>query len=419
MACIVGTNSIDNGLVFSLDSNNLSKSWKGKPLTNYYGDIATTALLRGFRTQHYWDGYRWLVNASYTDPGVPGPEGVFLGIVYRHTSGALGDTWEGNSFGYMLKDLSSVSGNRYTMSCYVYLSPNCNLDAFPCYTESATTNNITVSGYATNYNLNQKGTWQRIARGAISDGNVRWIPVYPQKNGVTDGSFTGFFMWAAPQVEDGSVVSRYAGLDTSYVRSSSQSLIDTTRNNTITIANLTYNQNDTFTFDGTDDHINISPSSIPSGSSISLDVWVNINTVRASSIIEAKNAAGGRTLNVHLPWSDNNIFFDCGSATGNTVYDRLIYATSATQRTGWHNWTFTKNLSTNEMAIYFDGNLVASSGGMSIVPGVTAAATIGSYVNGVSNFYNGQLGVMRIYNRALTATEIRQNFEAIRSRYGV
>jgi hypothetical protein len=173
------------------------------------------------------------------------------------------------------------------------------------------------------------------------------------------------------------------------------------------------------TFDGIDDHINISPSSIPNGSSISLEVWVNISTVRASSIIEAKNDIGGRTLNVHLPWSDNNIFFDCGSATGTTTYDRLVYATSVTQRTGWHNWTFTKNLSINQMAIYFDGNQVAISGGMSIVPGVTAAATIGSYVNGVSNFYNGQLGVMRIYNRALTASEIIQNFAASRGRYGI
>ena len=31
----------------------------------------------------------------------------------------------------------------------------------------------------------------------------------------------------------------------------------------------------------------------------------------------------------------------------------------------------------------------------------------------------GELGVTHLYNRALTAEEVKQNFEATRSRYGI
>jgi hypothetical protein len=34
-------------------------------------------------------------------------------------------------------------------------------------------------------------------------------------------------------------------------------------------------------------------------------------------------------------------------------------------------------------------------------------------------YYAGEVGKVKVYNRALTETEIKQNFEATRSRYGV
>ena len=39
--------------------------------------------------------------------------------------------------------------------------------------------------------------------------------------------------------------------------------------------------------------------------------------------------------------------------------------------------------------------------------------------NVASNFFSGDIGVIRIYNRALNATEISQNYNATRTRFGV
>jgi hypothetical protein len=43
----------------------------------------------------------------------------------------------------------------------------------------------------------------------------------------------------------------------------------------------------------------------------------------------------------------------------------------------------------------------------------------GGYLNGVTNYFNGYIGAWKIYNRALTSTEVTQNFNALRGRYGV
>jgi hypothetical protein len=39
--------------------------------------------------------------------------------------------------------------------------------------------------------------------------------------------------------------------------------------------------------------------------------------------------------------------------------------------------------------------------------------------SGSTQFFDGKLSVAKIYNRALTAAEIKQNFNALRGRYGI
>jgi len=46
-------------------------------------------------------------------------------------------------------------------------------------------------------------------------------------------------------------------------------------------------------------------------------------------------------------------------------------------------------------------------------------ASDGSIVPNESFNYNGKLGEIRVYNRSLTSTEILQNFQNTRERYGV
>ena len=56
------------------------------------------------------------------------------------------------------------------------------------------------------------------------------------------------------------------------------------------------------------------------------------------------------------------------------------------------------------------GTIATNSGGMSI-------GVYGGYSGGRGYYYNGNLAACRIYNRALSAAEIQQNYNALKSRY--
>jgi len=53
------------------------------------------------------------------------------------------------------------------------------------------------------------------------------------------------------------------------------------------------------------------------------------------------------------------------------------------------------------------------------IPNVSTSARLGSWNHATARELNGGLGEIRVYNRALSATEVSQNFNATRSKYGV
>ena len=68
--------------------------------------------------------------------------------------------------------------------------------------------------------------------------------------------------------------------------------------------------------------------------------------------------------------------------------------------------------------IYVNGVQVASDAQVQTLPVNASGETIGMY-NSAGYYYNGSIGVVRVYNRVLTATEVSQNFQGLRTRYGI
>lgn len=58
------------------------------------------------------------------------------------------------------------------------------------------------------------------------------------------------------------------------------------------------------------------------------------------------------------------------------------------------------------------GTIATSNGGMSI-------GVYGGFNGGRGYYYDGNLSSCKVYNRALTAQEVQQNFNAVRGRYGL
>ena len=407
---------VTNGLVFAYDMANTKKSWKGKPLTNYYGDISTSASLRPNSTSHYWDGNQWIVDSTYTHPGVSGPIGVFLGLVYKHTSGALNSTWSGNSYGYVLKDIASTSGSRYTMSSWVYMSGDCNISAIPSTTEGATTNNISVTGFSTSYNTSNKDTWQQLAVGAISDGNVRWIPNYPNRAGVTDGSFTGFYMWGGVQVEDGDIVNRYSGSNEGYARSNAQALVDLTGQNTITANSLTYASDGTFSFNGSNYLTVAGMSNYNFGSNFTVLIWNKNIGGDYRGVVANTYGGGGFDLRYgredYYGGANNGTILNCYLQTSGGTFSSSIF--SDLQKYGHYGYTYN---GTN-LITYKNGNQWSSTSANGTISVTSNPIIIGRNL-GNFEYLTGELPVVQIYNRALSAAEVKQNFNALRGRYGL
>ena len=143
---------------------------------------------------------------------------------------------------------------------------------------------------------------------------------------------------------------------------------------------------------------------------ITVAFWVYGNSSQLptnTSLLEGYSAnPNQRQLNLHLPWSDNNMYFDAGFSAGG--YDRINkVATAAEQGGQWHHWAFTKNATTGNMKIYLDGLLWSSGTGktkpMSILTLILGKdALLSNNLN-----YKGKINEFTIWNKELSLTDIQ------------
>jgi hypothetical protein len=74
------------------------------------------------------------------------------------------------------------------------------------------------------------------------------------------------------------------------------------------------------------------------------------------------------------------------------------------------------NTTTNNIQIFGNGTQLSTT---TVTSMSTTISEIGRYIQANSNFLRGNLAIYRIYNRALTTTEITQNYNATKGRYGL
>lgn len=112
-------------------------------------------------------------------------------------------------------------------------------------------------------------------------------------------------------------------------------------------------------FAGNQDHLPLPPKSLPSGNAVTVSFWAKggPGLPLQTSMLLANNAKGQRVLNIHVPWTDHGVYFDCGVDDSGS-YDRISKAASPAEYKGdWVHWAFTKDVSTGVMSIYRDGQL--------------------------------------------------------------
>ena len=160
-------------------------------------------------------------------------------------------------------------------------------------------------------------------------------------------------------------------------------------------------------FDGVDDRILIQDGASGPYSSLgantTCNMWVNFDSTSTSVLI------GGASY-------DNNGYFFYASPAGAYSSYGGSYSNGSWTSFGsgvWINYCVTKNDS---------GNVIWYGNGQQLSTGtVTAGASIGFWsIGGYSggNYdFNGQIGPVQVYTRALLASEVLQNYNALKNRF--
>ncbi len=166
-------------------------------------------------------------------------------------------------------------------------------------------------------------------------------------------------------------------------------------------------------FDGSDDYVDAgSGTSLNITDAITIEAWVNLANIVVSRNIIAK----GNYYVIGHPW-----------AIQYQTDDTLIFGIEQTGVVGgiypgglkgsWHYIvpTFNKDLPSLQMKLYIDGVLWKTGTSTSAIPVTADTVRIGSGINVV--YFNGLIGEVRIYNRALDDLEVQRSYELTKWRY--
>ena len=167
-----------------------------------------------------------------------------------------------------------------------------------------------------------------------------------------------------------------------------------------------------WTFDGVDDYIGGS-SLTTALSGGTAEIWTYINAINRNQGFLALNSGASSYINFWMP-SSNTMRWEVIGTTGSAY--STINATTVSTTGVWYHFLGTFDGTTTK--IYVNGNLETSQN-MSNVPtgSYTAPIQVGRY--DASYPSSARIPIAKFYNRALSADEVRQNFNATRGRYGL
>lgn len=163
-------------------------------------------------------------------------------------------------------------------------------------------------------------------------------------------------------------------------------------------------------------------------SAITISFWQYGDPIKQpmnNSIFHGNNIDGKRVLNVHLPWSNSQIYWDAGYDDGN---DRINRSTSNTSdyKGRWNHWAFIKNTVTGSMRMYLNGQFFyVGSAKRKSMAGITEFF-IGGSLEG--NYYEGMIDDFCIWDTEVEWQVIKEwmnreldethpNYENLRAYY--
>lgn len=196
-------------------------------------------------------------------------------------------------------------------------------------------------------------------------------------------------------------------------RSATQGLIDLTGTSTIDLTNVSFDSNAQMTFDGTNDYVDLGNSSqFNITNAVSIFTWVKIsNTSGWDGIFGTFNGGGFIHFQLYLGG------LNCYVYGPNAGYDRIDASQCYITSGQWAEVGMT--FGNNTLTMYLNGiamptTVVGSSNSISS----NSQISIGR-VFSADRYMGGDIKQVKIYNRALTASEVASNYKAIKGRFNI
>ena len=157
-------------------------------------------------------------------------------------------------------------------------------------------------------------------------------------------------------------------------------------------------------FDGSNDYVGLTAGLLSGTGDFTVSQW-----------IQHQSGVGGTTF-ANYPSGNLQMFFGT-YYIGLYLANSSAYADAAVHYTG--NWVmFTCLRSGTVTQVYKNTTLIKTGSSSSTIGGTTASFRMGTNTSNGEQ-YTGKISTTNVYSRALSASEVLQNFSALRGRYGL
>ena len=435
-----GPNIVRDGLVFHYDLSD-GKSFAGEPTTNYI--YHQNPRIDGAYTSYMPESAQGTIAVNH--PQAIRVYNIDNNDISNYINSGVGDwtnarhaywiydndlkkpvvqsydvinTWQAKSFGTGMNAWSTYGmtvGSQYTISW------------------SQWTNNLTKRAHVGVYSRNSSGnfdfwdglstvpvntkthTWERLSQTFTVSSNRNLNDSYSAVYMYTYVFDIGLIRIADVQLELKDHPTKFSPTLT---RSATNSLIDRTRTITsIDVVNMSFNSNGKMIFDGSNDYTLMNPVLSTGQQQYTMEAVFKTNSI-ATQVIWEQNSVG---VNTHQRACMILLSSGYGGFNGqsNDLHSSVPYTTGV-----WNHWIITvdKNDTTNPIKIYVNGTLYTqgnSSAGASNLSVGAYKSAIGYKVSAPSEYFNGEIDIVRIYNKVLTAEEVKKNFHGIKGKYNL
>lgn len=306
-----------------------------------------------------------------------------------------------------------VSSTTYCMSGWYAQSANYSGDSRMFHSRAfSSSGNHTATGV---------GIGTEIA--AVSVNSISWSYRYTTID--TPSDYSNAFNWYVGYGSDNYSGFRYY-TNLKFDKGSFPALIDQSRNGqyTVSFGPIAFNTSGagSLTFNGSTTYMTVADSSIlTSTSALTIDIWVYGSDI-ATRLNDLVGKGSSDTDEEYCIIAGNgSVYFDVGGSTGPYTQPSFSFSNNL-----WYNITcvHSRTAGSSTLTVYVNGSALSGStvNPTNAVNDNSLPVSIGRrFYNSDPNSrtFNGRFGQLRMYNTALSASQILNNFNAMRGRYGI